>query len=355
MERDIVTTVGRLRAGGVPYLVATVVRVTGSAYRRPGARLVMTRDGWAAGAVSGGCLERDLLKTAWWRIGDCVAAVARYDARVLDGDDDVDLRARFGVGCDGIVDVLLERGDAAGRFDAVGFGDACARAERRGAIATVIGSRDPRVAVGARWARAGGDVVIGDALPEDLAWPIERALDAAVAAGATRSHKLGDGLDVLVEAVVPPPALFVFGGRDAEPVVALASGLGWQVSAGVPRRGDGIDAACALIDRCDRAFAVVMNHDYVLDRRCVAALRASRARYIGVLGPRKRTARLLGELGDDAAADPRIHAPVGLDLGAETAAEIALAIVAEVQAVVAHAGEQPLRDGTGAIHVEVAS
>jgi len=106
----------------------------------------------------------------------------------------------------------------------------------------------------------------------------------------------------------------------------------------------------ARIDHCDRAVAIVMGHDYQLDREHLGMLLATRARYIGVLGPRARTTRMLEELGTGAADDPRIHAPLGLELGAETPQEIALAAIAEIQAVIARAPGSNLRDRLGPIH-----
>jgi xanthine/CO dehydrogenase XdhC/CoxF family maturation factor len=359
IERAVIAAATALRAAGEPFVVATVVRVSGSAYRRPGARLILARDRRVAGSVSGGCLERDLVRTAWWRATADAPALVRYDARLPDDADDIDIRAAFGIGCDGVVDVLVERAPAAGAVDPIEFAADCARGERRGAIATVFASRDPRVAVGARMHTTSGGELAGTGLPAELAAVLARELDAAIACGASASRTFG-GVDVLVEAVVPPPALFVFGdGHDAVPVIELGRAIGWPVVACVARPAPaGIDradresggpvAACARLDRCARAFAVVMNHDYALDRRCLAALLASQARYIGVLGPRARTARLLRDLGD--VHDPRIHAPVGLDLGGETPAEVALSIVAEIQAVAADAAAVPLRDRRGAIH-----
>nr|HEX4312369.1 XdhC family protein [Kofleriaceae bacterium] len=378
MERAIVEAVAQLRASGEPYVTATVVRVRGSAYRRPGARMVIARDRWVAGSVSGGCLEGDLARTAWWRADAAAGApvVVAYDARLPSDGDGVDiadddglreeLRAAFGVGCDGVVEVMIEPAPPPGALDPIAFAGDCARAERRGAIATVFASADARVAAGARLARVAGEPVFGDALPDDVAWAITRALDAAIARGTSATVDTGD-LQVLVEALVPPPWLFVFGtGHDAVPLVAQARALGWRVATCTPQQrvfararfldvdelvtGSPADAA-ARLDRCDRAYAVVMNHDYALDRTCLGALLGSRARYIGMLGPRGRTARLLNELGRDGAGDARIHAPVGLDLEAETPAEVALAIAAEVQAAVASVDTAAsLSDRIGPIH-----
>lgn len=365
MEKAICEAVAQLCAEGEPYVVATVVRVSGSAYRRPGARMVIARDRWVAGSVSGGCLEGDLVKTAWWRAGAGEQpVVVRYDT-TRDGDGDADgvIRAGFGIGCDGVVDVMIER-PRDGALDPIALGEDCAREERRGAIATVFASRDPRVPVGARLSRVAGEAVAGDLLPGDVEAALVRELDLAIALGTPATVELDD-LSVLVEALVPPPWLYVFGtGHDAVPVVALARSLGWRVAVCTPHprlfaRARFLDVdelvagppavAVARLDRCDRALAVVMNHDYALDCACLGALLLSRTRYIGMLGPRARTTRLAAELG--VALDHRVHAPVGLDLGADTPTEVALSIGAEVQSTLAGVTTgAELRGRRGPIH-----
>jgi xanthine dehydrogenase accessory factor len=179
----------------------------------------------------------------------------------------------------------------------------------------------------------------------------------------------GEGFDALVEAIVPPPHLFVFGtGHDAVPLVDSVLRLGWSVTVWEPSArmesrarfhavGSALSGsageACTggarseigsrdtalvagdlepvrrSIESCDRALAIVMGHNVDQDRRALAMLLGSHVEYIGVLGPRHRTATLasVGEL-----RDPRVHAPVGLDLGAETPEEIALSMTAEMLA-----------------------
>jgi xanthine dehydrogenase accessory factor len=280
IDLAVLDAVIRLRAAGEPFLVATVVAVHGSSYRRPGARMIFTGDRREAGSVSGGCLERDLLRTGWWRLGDRDATVIRYDAS--DPED------RFALGCGGTIDILLERD----------------RGSRPG---------DPFEV----WATC-----LRDQQPRELATPYG------------------------VEPVVPPPRLFVCGdGHDAAPVAQLARSLGWDVLSGKP------DDCAARADASHRALAIVMSHHFGRDRAYLRALLSSRVQYLGVLGPRHRTAAILDELGRaDALADPRVHAPAGLALGADSPPEIALAIVAEMQAALAGVAVEHLRGRPGAIH-----
>jgi xanthine/CO dehydrogenase XdhC/CoxF family maturation factor len=169
---------------------------------------------------------------------------------------------------------------------------------------------------------------------------------SALETGFSGLRRYGD-VEAYVEAILPPPRLFIFGiGHDAVPIVQLAHAIGWEVAvcAHEPRHatrsrfstadevliGTAADLA-ARVDECDRAVALVMSHRHDLDRDNLAALLRTRARYIGVPGTRTRTLKMLNESGS--VEDPRLHAPVGLDLGAHTAHEHALAIIAEIQAV----------------------
>lgn len=355
-----------LRRSGEPGLLATVVDVRGSSYRRPGARMLLAQDRRLAGSVSGGCLEGDVLRKGWWRTEGGDPVVVTYDARA--GDEG---GWGFGLGCDGVVDVMLERLDAPGRVDALRFLGRCHESQLRGTMATVFRSDVPRAPVGSRFAvdeagaRDAGDS--GEELREVLA----RSCAAAAADGTAalvQTLAFGGGrIDVLVERVLPPPRLFVLGtGHDAGPVVQIASTVGWEVFVCDARARGGartrfagadavlvepLDAIAARIDSSDRALAVVMSHDYVHDRDALAMLLASGAAYVGVLGPRRRTARMIEELGaKGAAGDPRLHAPVGLALGAESPQEIALAIVAEAQSVLARGTGASLRRTTEPIH-----
>jgi CTP:molybdopterin cytidylyltransferase MocA len=181
-------------------------------------------------------------------------------------------------------------------------------------------------------------------------------------------------LDALIEGIAPPPHLFVFGsGHDALPVVQLAKSLGWSVTVVDPKGrfasrarfavADRVvtadfDALRTAIDACARPLAVIMSHDYDADRDALGALLPTRAMYIGVLGPRRRTERMLAELARGAKAlvplserdHARLHAPVGLALGSETPQEIALSIVAEAQAAVTGSTVASLRDRVTPIH-----
>lgn len=292
-------------------VVATVVDVVGSSYRRPGARMIVTRDRRLAGAISGGCLEGDIVRRGFWRT-EAGPIVVTYDANEDSGS-----------GCNGVIDVLLERA-AIGGIDPLAVLARCMRDQTPATVVTRF-----------RGGFLRAELVAGrlEGMPE-----IE-----AVARGVTRTCVVDQ--TYLIEVLAPPPRLFVLGGGlDAVPVIAQARAVGWEVLACVPYGRPEVharlagadrvvvappDEIAALVDASHRAAVVVMNHDLDHDTRCLGAMLRSDARYIGVLGPRARTQRMLDALA--MAADTRVHAPVGLEIGAECAEEIALAIVAEVQ------------------------
>lgn len=353
-----------LRKRGVPMLLATVVRVAGSSYRRPGARMLVAEDKWLAGCVSGGCLESDVIRRGEFRLHESNATLVRYDST---SDDDIGWG--FGAGCNGVVEVLLERmvptaGDAT--QDPLQFIRSVIDSESTGAIVTVFESANPAITVGSRLFLRGSAVTMTCPLPR--VW-----VDAAMGAQKRAQIVSHDGVTALVEAIAPPPRLFVIGsGHDAVPMMTLAQAMGMRVTiadlhASIAFRerfaaADAIliappDEVARAIDERQVALVVLMTHDYDRDRAYLGAALGTRAKYIGVLGPERRTARILAELErgglratDDALA--RLHAPAGLDVGAETPREIALAILAEMQAKLTNARAGYLREREGAIHAE---
>lgn len=369
IERSILDAAARLRRSREPHLVATVVRVKGSAYRRPGARMLLTQFRWISGSVSGGCLEGDIASKGWWRTRDGEPVVVSYDSRMPQDADNDDVRSAFGLGCDGVVEVMLERAGQPGRIDPLEFADRCLKSQKRGAIVTVIRSEAPGIKPGMRVAVMDRSEAQGDSFDAALRAGMIADARAAIATGdsCNRTYRSDAGnVDVFVEAILPPPRLFVFGtGHDAVPVVQMGKQLGWDVvvctqeaRVSVRQRFTMADELLigaplellARIDECDRAVAIVMAHHYETDKTNLGMLLGSHARYIGVLGPRARTTRMMSELGLGMMSDSRVHAPVGLEIGAETPQEIALAIVSEVQSVLARAPGHSLRDRVGPIH-----
>ncbi len=352
LER-ITREAARLDVRGGSYLIATVVRVAGSSYRRPGARMLVADDRWLAGCVSGGCLEGDVMLRGAHRCRSGPTVVT-YDSTV---DDDA---WTVRLGCNGIVDVLLERVEEPN--DALEFARACFAAETTGTLVTVIRSSVIGVAVGDRIARGPAC-----ALRHPVVDPRVRTALETAASGSPGVVELA-GVSALVEVIAPSPQLFLLGsGHDAAPIVTLAQSIGFRVIVAdhAIREGSrfvGADQVVStggelgpLRDRIDAAaaaYVVIMHHQQGADRDALAMALTSRARYIGVLGPARRTRELLA--GRGLVLDDRVHAPVGLDLGAETPEQIALAIVGELQAVIHRTPARLLRDRARPLHAEVA-
>ncbi len=349
----------RSRSRG-PLVLATVVAVSGSAYRRPGARMLMSEEGWLAGGISGGCLEADIVRKAffWTTTGP---RLLRYDS-TSDSEEDEGAFS-FALGCNGVVDVLLERCEA-GAEEALSFAAEARQAGRRAVVATVY--RGPANAVGSRLLLRDDGTEAGT-LAGALRDAVRDAAREALTAGKTWSGPCG-GADVLVEVVDPPHALVLFGsGFDVVPVVNQAVGLGWHVTVVADRPAESLRSrfprahavvsakavnAVEALALSPRTLAVLMTHSLPQDRELLARLLPRPLRYLGVLGPRSRTDRVLAELSSEptAAQLQKLHAPVGLDLGAEGAEEIALSIIAELQAVVSGREGGKLRERQAPIH-----
>lgn len=337
--RALVAAVRELRAAHEPFVSATVVAVRGSGYRKPGARMVASEQRWRAGSISGGCLERDVVNKGLWYTREQRACLVTYDQ----SEDEQEQGG--GTGCQGVVDVLIER-HLPERDDAwFQAAERCLHDEASAVVLTVVRSDQAELPLGARAVLQAGAWQGEPALRERF----EREASYALTEHA-QPFVAGDGLAVLVECVLPPVHLFVFGtGHDAVPLVAHAKTLGWTVSVwdASPRSSarerfqladhyltGSVHEAIERAARSERAAAVVMGHHFARDREALAGLLASSVPYLGILGSRVRSAQLLEAcgVGDvDASTRARLHTPIGLSLGAETPAEIALSIVAEVQ------------------------
>ncbi len=279
-ELDKVIAACRTVARGV---VVTVIRTAGSTYRRAGARAVIGETGEAFGAISGGCLEKDLAERIRPWLADMQPRVVSYDST-----RPTDVVFGLGLGCRGILDLLVEPFDA---------------------------EHPPRM-LAFRWNGR-----------EPVEW----------------TTTLPNG-EVLLELIRPQRAVVIFGGgADVEPVLALGRQIGWRADAVTTREP---------VELRDYDAAVVMTHNFLRDAELLPRLMQSQLVYIGLLGPKSRGDELFAETG--LAPDARIHSPIGLDLGSEMPEEIALSIVAEIQAVLNRRAARPLRELDAPIHAPVA-
>jgi xanthine dehydrogenase accessory factor len=313
-------------------VLVTLVRAEGSSYRQPGARLLLGVDGVYAGTISGGCLETEVVRKAGWMVRGG-AVVERYSTMF---DDTAEVP--FGLGCGGVVDLMLE---PVGTPECRALMDAM-EASLSGINSAVVNYL-PGDGKGLRRVVLRDGVVVFAS--EGLG---EKKLACAMGLRAGEEYE-----GRFVEEIRGPQRLFVLGaGDDAKPVVSMAALLGWDVTVADGRgqlaRGDRFveaDRVVALgaggaMDLGIKAAdaVVVMTHSYEQDRQMLAALLPTRPKYLGVLGARHRSSLLVSEaaamIGESVAeCCERIHAPVGLDLGGDGPEAIALAVVAEAQAV----------------------
>ena len=314
----------RETAAGHRLVAAFVIATEGSTYRKPGALMLLSSSGARCGLLSGGCLEGDLHEHAQRLLaGDDRIVERRYDGR---GSDDPVWG--LGLGCEGAMRILLWRLDTGSSLTLL-----------RGWLSAAI-RREPAL-LEIDLSNGDGALSMGSALGGDA--------DSSSPSGVLPPGRatLRDGSFAIAAARVP--ALLLCGaGPDAEPVVRMASQVGWQVTV-VDHRPAYVEAArfqdairVATVDAADPGAvvaldgfdaAVVMSHNLVADGRYLAALAVSDIPYVGLLGPAARRERLYAELGPLAERlRPRLRAPVGLDLGGASPEAIALSIVAELQA-----------------------
>lgn len=361
---EILDAIERYAARGESMALATIVAVRGSTYRREGARLLLTRSQQMVGNISGGCLEGDVMVVAGEVMAAGAARAVTYD---LTADDDVVWG--LGLGCNGAVDIFVEPVDPAAEIFTL-YRAAIAE-ERALAVATVLSgaaAAGRRLAVWSGGVRTGS---LGDAALDDRA---ARAAAAALEEGTSRVHTLTGAsgeVRVFVETLRPPVRLVVCGaGHDAIPVVQLASALGWRVVVADSRerfltreRFPGAQQfiraaageAASRVPMDQRTYVVVMTHNYLHDRDLLRGFLRTGAAYVGMLGPKIRTQKILDDLRKDGVPISeqdlaRIYGPIGLDIGSEAPEEIALAVVGEIQAVEGGRRGGFLRDRAGPIH-----
>jgi xanthine/CO dehydrogenase XdhC/CoxF family maturation factor len=280
------------RHRGQQLALATLVRAQGSSYRRPGARMLVCPDGLTVGSLSGGCLEEEVAARAFAVMATGTPSLMSFDTRL-----------RFG--CHGSIEVFVE----AVRESFLAELAAHFMERRRCRVLTVFEGEE-----------------------EELGTRLLK-LEEQIPGGA------------FLQEIEPPIQLVIFGdGPDSVPLRVFAEILGWDVIE--------VDQATDFPGGLDeRTAAIVKSHNYGRDFAALHHLLQLDLPYVGLLGPRKRRDQLLNAVLDSGVSiDSDIFAPAGLDLGAETPEEIALALVSEIQAVFGRASADSLRDRKTPIH-----
>lgn len=367
--RSIVETYEKIAHSDQRVALATVVKVSGSTYRRPGARMLITQDGYSVGTISGGCLEHDVIIRSQQVIATGNTAIVKYDSTSND-----DIVWGLGLGCNGTVYILIECIKLKHELNPLAFIAECLQQQQAGVLATVFSIAGRANLIGNHLMLHPDRAVCSNIADINL---LQMVLSDARAAymnqqSTSKSYLVaGSVIEVLIHVIQPPVPLVIFGaGHDVSPVVQFAKALGWYVTVVDPRCLEASPSRFQAADRVlpvrletmhekvaltDQTIALVMTHNYLDDAKLLQLLLPSPVRYIGVLGPKHRTDRLLQELRAEGrvysqAQLERLYSPVGIDIGAETPEEIALAIVSEIQAVLASRSSGFLRNRQAPIH-----
>ena len=376
--RQILKTVGRYRLGGERWALATVVETSGSFFRAPGARMVVDERQQTVGTMGGGCLEGNLLEHARQVRASGTSQLVTYDCTA---DDDVLWGS--GRGCAGVARILLEALPRSGGVEFIEFLRSCMASRTSGVLATAYEWEGPHAAPMPQRLILREDGSIEDDFHDsEVREVVEREarqewahLDSRrvpVARPYSRlCHCPGGSVHLLIEPVQPPTRLVVFGAENhLAPLVRFAAELGWDVavvdhrpSRARPERFP--EASAVLLAAADetadkveldwRSVVLVMTQDYLHDLALLRHLVGADLAYLGLLGPRERTGRLMSDLKregvqPDKEAGHRVFNPAGLDIGAETAEEIGLSIIAEILAFLTGRQGGYLRNRGGPIH-----
>ena len=349
--RDILPQLIRWHAEGRSVALATVVQTWGSAPRRAGARMAVTHSAEVVGSVSGGCVENAVVEAA-------LDTLKAHQAQLLHFSVSDDAAWGVGLACGGGLDIFVQSLD----WDFFESLRAAWADDRTTIAATLI--RGPREALGKAILIRDGAVLNGS-LGEEWERPLLALASEAVSQGTSGQVRRDESLEVFLELIAPPPALIAVGGvHIAVALVSLARTLGYRTVMIDPRQAWGNAERFPDVDQLiqawpDDAFrsvpltrssaVVMLTHDPRLDDPALKIALESPAFYVGALGSKStqvaRRERLLdGGLTESQLA--RLHAPVGLDIGAESPEEIALAIMAQV--VEAYRKRRAIRLAVGA-------
>lgn len=368
--REIIKAFDDCIAAGKRTALASVVHLDGSSYRRPGARMLINDEGQLTGAISGGCLEGDALRKAMLVIAQQHSKLVTYDTT-----DEEDVSVGVQLGCAGIIQVLFEPIDPESAINPINLLEKAIAKRQKSVLVTLFSTEEkhkPQVGTCLLFEEdhtSTGDIPfagIKEAVMKDVQYVMETQ------ASSFRNYISEDlSVTAFIEFLQPAVSLVVVGaGNDAIPLVNIADLIGWETRVVDGRNTHAkperfVSACQVLVSKPEHVLEqisidsqtvfVLMTHNYNYDLAMLKALLEREVAYIGVLGPKKKLERMLGELKDKGMELTEkqlssIYGPVGLEIGAETAEEIALSIIAEIKAVFAGKNGMSLRDSKDFIH-----
>ncbi len=362
---EILKAYSEAKLAGKKTALATVVKVEGSSYRQPGARMLVTEDGSLTGAISGGCLEGDALRKALLSIHQKQNKLITYNTN---NEDDLELGLQLG--CNGIVHILFEYIDENVENNPIQLLQQLQTDRKPAIIGTLFSLK--------KQARQDGTILF---YREDAAllYQIDSAAELlseaknVIESKTTTVKRIDENSEVeaLIEYIAPPVSLVIVGaGNDAQPLVKMVEIVGWEITIAEGRSTHATkkrfpEAKQILIGKPEQVFEnitidqqtyfVLITHNYKYDLAMLKLLLQTSCKYIGILGPKTKLNRMFDDLsaeGIEVSEEQlsRIYGPIGLDIGAETSEEISLSIVAEIKAMMSGKTGTSLKYKTGKIH-----
>lgn len=366
---DIVKAYREAKGNGLKTALATVVKVEGSSYRQPGARMLVTEDGQLTGAISGGCLEGDALKKAVLAINQKNNKLITYDTS---NPDDIE----FGVqlGCNGIVHILFEYIDENEDENPISLLEKTTEGRNEAVVTTIFSLEKKNTQIGTIASIINQEVTLLH--PNTISETELLNFSSQVFEAKKNVIRKASSNEILLQYIPPQTTLIIAGaGNDVKPLVETASILGWKIILAdgrathaqkkrFPKADDVLLATpeeiINKIEIDESSIFVLMTHNYNYDLALLKLIIHKPLKYIGLLGPKTKLDRMIEDMtssgmviGDEELN--KLFGPVGLDIGAETSEEIAISVVAEIQAVLNQRKGNSLRDKKEKIHTDIVS
>lgn len=362
---DIINAYAAAKAAKKKTALATVVKVEGSSYRQPGARMLVTEDGFLTGAISGGCLEGDALRKALLSIHQQQNKLITYNTST-ENDSEVGLQ----LGCNGIVHILFEYINEEVVNNPIQLLQQLKTERKAAIIETIFSLKRNAAQIGTvLFYRQDSAILYRNDIAVKSIPEVKKALENKTTIIKTINDENEN--EALIEYIEPVIALVVAGaGNDVQPLVTMASLLGWETTIGDGRATHATakrfpearetmvvkpENFLDTIQIDDQTYFVLMTHDYKYDLTVLKLLLKRACKYIGILGPKSKLNRMLDDLNAEGILLSEqqlnvIYGPVGLDIGAETSEEIALSVLAEIKGVMSGKTGTSLKYKTQKIH-----
>lgn len=370
---DIIKAFDEAQQQQLQTALVTLVHIEGSSYRRPGARMLVREDGQLTGAISGGCLEGDALRKALLAMAQKKPMLVTYDT-----NDEDDASLGMGLGCNGIIQVLIEPIDASETFNPVKFLKSIISKRQKAVLITLFSLHDKKAAQPGTCLLYNEDEFIASNTMDLKNILLNDAKSALLQKQSVFKNYIFENhqITAFIEMICPAVSLVILGaGNDVLPLVEMAGIIGWQTTVidGRPAyaKAERFGSTCqVLVSKPENVLSqiaideqtvfVLMTHNYNYDIAMLGNLLGMNLVYIGMLGARKKKQQMLEELQQKGMHFTNeqlsvLHSPIGLDIGAETPEEIALSIIAEIKAVLSGRQTLSLKNNTTAIHNRTAT